>query len=439
MTEDSFDVILVGSGTCGATIARELARLKKRVLILEQGADRSFKDTIAGMLAVGRVCSVGDGLQAMTAVTVGGSTSLYFGVCGVPSAETFATLGIDLSEELAQVEQELPIGELPDEFLQPQSILVRDSARELGYPFRKSLMLIDQSRCFEGNYSYDAKWKVRSYLAEAIYKGATLISGAAVSRVIIESGRAVGVEYKQSKRLLGSKVCTAYGKKIVLCAGALATPKLLIDCGVKNVGDRGFFVKPAFMVFGIVPGLKARDAFIGNLNLELDNGISIGDAAMNSSLFKLFMLANFKWRHLFSHSNAISVGVQLNDGMSGQIGRDGRYSKQLTQEEVGKLKAGEQIAVKILERAGARDISSTRLAAGIPGGALRIHEHLDGNLQTGITDLYVCDHSVMSDVKITPTVTLICLARRLAKHLAGQAVSPVRRQAVEEERAALPA
>jgi hypothetical protein len=418
MSDSRFDVIVVGSGTCGATLARELARRQQRVLILEQGANRPLKDTIAGILAVGRVFPVGQGLQAMTAATVGGSTSLYFSVCELPTPETFASLGVDLSEELAEARRELPIAELPDEFLQPQSRLVRDSARELGYELHKHLMLIDQSKCVRGGYSYEAKWKARSYLEEAVAAGATLLSGAAVRRIIVENDRAVGVEYRHRRGLWRSKLCRAHADKIVLSAGALATPKLLIDCGVPNVGDRGFFCKPAFMVLGTVPGLQGRDAFLGNLNLDLRNGISIGDAAMNASLFKLFMLANFKWKHLFAHSRAVAVGIQLNDVNSGDIGADGRYHKQLTAEELGKLKAAEQIAVSILERAGATNICSTRLAAGIPGGILRINEHLDENLQTAIKGLHVCDHSLMSDVRITPTLTLICLAKRLARHLA---------------------
>jgi hypothetical protein len=56
--------------------------------------------------------------------------------------------------------------------------------------------------------------------------------------------------------------------------------------------------------------------------------------------------------------------------------------------------------------------------AGTPGGVLWIGEHLDHDLQTRIPDLYVCDQSLVPDVTITPLVLLVCLARRLANHLA---------------------
>jgi hypothetical protein len=294
--------------------------------------------------------------------------------------------------------------------------MVRDSAQQLGYPFKKNLMLVDQSRCLRGRYCYEAKWKAKSYVAEAVSRGATLITRAAVQRVTIENGRAVGVEYCK-RRGIGSKLCRAYGRKIVLSAGSLGTAKLLMDCGVKDVGDRGFFCKPGFMVFGTVPRLKGKEAFLGCLDIDLGNGISIGDGTMNSSLFKLVMLSNFRWKHLFSHSRCIAVGILMNDTMGGRITQDGRYHKQLTAEELAKLQAAEQIATRILRNAGADNIFATRLVGGIPGGVLRIRDHLDENMQTKIDNLHVCDHSLVSDVKITPTVTLICMGRYLAKRL----------------------
>jgi hypothetical protein len=424
LTESEFDVIVVGSGTCGATLARELSKRNKKVLILERGANIPLQETMSTILAVTREYPVGDGLKAATAMTVGGSTSLYFGVCKLPTAETFANLGIDLSAEVAEARSELPIAELPDEFLSPQSIVVRDSARELGYTFKKNLMLIDQSKCVRGSYSYAAKWQVKSYVAEAIDNGATLLTKATVQRVIVENGRAIGVEYRHKPGLTGAASGKAYGKRLVLSAGSLATPKLLMDCGIEHIGDRGFFCKPAYLVFGTLAGLQAKDAFVGNQDIELETGVSIGDGAMSSFLFKLLMLANFKWRHLFAYSSSISLGILIYDSMGGEVKADGRYHKRLTAEEMQKMQAAEAIAVRILKNAGATGVFRTKLMAGIPGGVLRINEHCDENLQTKIANLYVCDHSLMSDARITPTFTLICLAKRLAKHLASSLQSP---------------
>jgi hypothetical protein len=270
-------------------------------------------------------------------------------------------------------------------------------------------MLVDLSKCRGGQYAYEAKWKAKSYIAEAVAHGAQLISKAQVRRVLVENDRAVGVEYGN-----GIKV---YGRKIVLSAGAFVTPKLLMDCGVQNIGDRGFFCKPGFMVCGTLAGLKGKEAFLGYLDVDLGNGVSIGDGTMSASLFKLVMLANLKLRRLFSHGKTVAVGILMNDSLGGTVTKEGHYHKQLTDEELGKLEAAGELAEQILERAGAKNIFRTKLVAGIPGGVVRIGEHLDESMQTRIRDLHVCDHTMISDVKITPTLTLICLARYLAKQL----------------------
>jgi hypothetical protein len=418
VTDSEYDVIIVGSGASGATLARDLARRRLKVLLLERGGGGRLSETAAGIAMIAEEFPVADDMKATTGVTVGGSTGLYFGICKLPTAATYAKLGIDLSKEVAQVSGELPIAHVSDDFLPPQSIIVRDSAQQLGYPMKTHLMLLDKARCEDGRYSYESKWKARQFIDEATRDGAELVDRATVSRVIVEGGRAVGVEYRRRNGLFGSQACRAYARRIVLSAGSPATPKLLIGAGIGNVGSRGFFCKPAFMVFGSIAGLKGRDGFLGMTECDLGNGVTLGDGAMASSLFKLFMLSNGKLGRLFSHATTVSVAVALNDELGGEVRRDGSYHKRLAAEEVGKLKAAEGLASRILAHAGATKLFRSKSVAGTPGGVLWVGEHLDDDLQTAVDGLYVCDQSVMPDVTVTPTVLLIALATRLAAHLA---------------------
>ena len=420
MTDSDYDVIVVGSGPGGAAIYRELAKQRKKVLLLERGANTPVKETIAGIASVARECVVGSTLKAMTASSVGGTSNLYFGVCKLPTSETFARMGIDCSREVEEFKKELPAAELSDEFLTPQTEKVANSARQLGYRMKRNPMLIDQSKCDQGNYCYEAKWKPRSYVAEGLANGAHLTTGAVVQRIIIEHDRAVGVEYKCRTGLLGSRVCKAFGKRIVLSAGSFTTPKLLMDCGIRNIGSGGFFCHAAWMVGGKIPGLQGKEAFLGyrDLDIDLGEGVVMGDGTMNSSLFKLVMLGNRKWNYVFSHSQTLLIGISVNDAMGGELKASGRYEKRLTSEEFGKLRAAEAIAIKILKNAGARSIFTTKVMAGTPGGLLKVGQHLDRNLETRVRNLYVCDHSVMcDDPEATPVVSLICFGKYLAKHL----------------------
>ncbi len=414
-----FDAIVIGSGTSGATIARELSKHKKKVLILERGGNSPLKETFMGIAAIAdEVALGGDKLSTVRAITTGGSTGLYFGVVNYPQADTFRAVGIDLSQELEAVKKDLPIARLTDELLGNQVKKLRDSAVALGHAWQKNDMLVDLSKCASG-YSYEAKWKAKSYVEEAVREGAILITRGTVQRIIIENNVAVGVEYKIKKSAVSSELKRAFGTKIILAAGELASPKILRDSGLKGVGDRGFYCNPGYAIYGLVPGLKGTSSFVGSMGCVYDDGIELGDANVPQPLHRPMMLGGLKLRHLFAFPNSIGIGVKVKDSLGGELKADGRFYKTFDREDHLKLSKGKQEAIKILKKAGAKNIVNFGLtAAGRVGGLVRFQEHLDEKLETQYRNLHVCDGSVIpDDMRGTPTITLVCLARYLSKHL----------------------
>lgn len=81
------DIIIVGSGPGGATAARELARVGKKVLLLERGIDQrksAIYGTYLGALTYTDRMSLlftQEGLNIVRPMMVGGATSMYCG-CG---------------------------------------------------------------------------------------------------------------------------------------------------------------------------------------------------------------------------------------------------------------------------------------------------------------------------------------------------------------------
>jgi choline dehydrogenase-like flavoprotein len=413
-----FDVIIVGSGPGGATVARELSKRKKKVLILEQGGAAPIKEGISATASILNVVSVGENLAMARAFTAGGTTAVYFAVADIPPVEPFLSLGIDISRELEEAKEELPLTTLPDELLGAQSKRVRDSAMELGYHWKKNMMLIDLSKCASG-YNHEAKWNARSYLHEAVREGATLINRARVVKALVEKNQAIGVEYKVQKGERDFEVYRAFGTKIVLAAGATATPIILRDSGMKNVATDGFYCHPNFAVFGMVSGLKAGEAFAATMMTSLGDDLTLGDANFARAFHRMFMLGNRRFIRAFFHSKSIGVGVLVREGLGGGLQEDGRYYKQLKKEDLKKLEKGENVARKIIRNAGGKHIFKCPLSAALVGGAIRIKEHLDANLQTEYRNLHVCDASVIPEnVKVAPTLTLICLGKYLANRLA---------------------
>jgi hypothetical protein len=413
--DEQFDAIIVGSGTCGATIARELSRRKKKVLILERGGDAPVKENLWGIASVAKEVPIGEKLKEMQVSATGGATSIYFGVAELPDLEAFRSMGVELARELEEVRREVPLAELPDGMMGAQALRLRDSAQGMGLAWKKNPMLVDLGKCASG-YSHEAKWKARSFVQEAVADGATLRNGATALKVVVDRKRTVGLEYKV-KRGFGHAVRKASAPKVILAGGAYSSPLLLRKSGIGSAASRGFYVSPSKLLFGFVPGLAGKENFMGSMSAKLDGDISLGDANLSRFFFRLMMLASLKPLRFGSLSRCISVGIKVRDEMGGEL-RNGRYHKVLTRDDHRKLEKGEEAARKILRSAGASGIFATPVSASGMGGLLRIHEDVDANLQTEVEGLHVCDGSLMPESsRISPTVTLLCLAKYLSKSL----------------------
>ena len=85
-----------------------------------------------------------------------------------------------------------------------------------------------------------------------------------------------------------------------------------------------------------------------------------------------------------------------------------------------KLNKGTRIAEEILLKSGVKlkDIFASKPLGGHPGGTVRIGKHLDSYCQTEIKNCYCLDNSIIPEpFGQPPTVTLISMGKRLAKHL----------------------
>lgn len=414
--DTEFDAIVVGSGPGGATVARELSGRGGRVLILERGGNAPLRSGLLATASILSAVSVGDRLLMGRALTTGGTSAVYFGSTVHPPMDVFQSLGIDLSKALAETESELPLAVLPDSLMGPQSLRLRQSAQELGHELYISRMLVDQSRCTTG-YSYEARWTARSYIEEAVAKGATLVNRARALSVLIEENRAIGVEYEIRHGRRSVEVRRAYGSKIILAAGGAATPVILRRSGVRNIADRGFYCHPGFVVFGSIPGLKSREGYAGTWGFLLDGGIHVGDANFDRTFFRMIMLGERRWIRAFSYGRTIGMGVMVKDGLGGELRQDARYHKQLEKGDLEKLSKGGEAACRVIENAGGRVLFKSSVSSSHLGGAVRIQEHVDDKLETEFRNLHVCDGSVLPGSVNTPTLTLICLGKYLANRL----------------------
>jgi len=425
------DVIVVGSGPGGATVARELSRAGKRVLLLERGWDhrpRGYYGTYLGALLYSDRASMlftQEGLNIVRPLMVGGATSMYCGCAAPPPDWLKDKYGVDITKEVSETIEELEIEPLPEHLRGGASTRIAQAAQALGYAWEPQLKFMKPARaqkfdcgakCMLG-CRCGAKWSAAEYVDEAVAAGCNLQTGARVERVLIEDGRAAGVEGR-----LRGRPFTARAGTVVLAAGGIGTPRILQASGFEQAGQ-GMTMDITVMVYGVV-----TERGIGNEPPMTWSWENLDEGYMLSTLIDpwlLYPLINalkgpryaLTWPRW---NNTLGVMIKLKDEISGGVFPNGKISKPLTENDRPRMRAAEQVCRKILLEAGAKadSIFTTPLRGTHPSGTVRIGTLVDENLQTETPGLYACDASVFPEALARPTVlTIIGLGKRLAKLL----------------------
>jgi choline dehydrogenase-like flavoprotein len=411
-----FDAIVVGTGPAGATVARELVRGKKKVLILEQGGwDTSIH--IPRMLRNHEMMFMNKGRTLVRGIRTGGSSMLYYGTAHEPPPHYFERYGITLADEVEELKKELPIAPLRDDLIGPSARRIMESAVNLGYPWKKLNKFIDQSICSPGHVPHEAQWNAAKFVQEAVNTGgAVLINGAAVNRVIIQGGKAVGVEY--AAVTANKEAQTAYAHQIILSAGGIGSAQILRRSGMERAGD-GFFCDPLVIVQGVVDGIQSGNEIPMAAGMHAaEEGYMLSDLTVPKLVYQLFTAQALRFHRIHQHARTMAMMVKIRDSLGGTITREGKLIRDFTDDDHRKMHRGIETATTILTAAGARRIFTTHWTAAHPGGSVRIGDGVDHNLAAEYKNLYVCDASVIPmEWGLPPTFTVLALAKRLAKHL----------------------
>jgi len=355
-------------------------------------------------------------------LTTGGSSIFYYGTCFEPPLDMLKSYGIDISTEVEEVRSELPNAPLEDDLVGPMSSRIMDSAQDLGFDWNKLSKFIYQDRCrpecWRCNYGcpHGAKWNARMFVDQAFRQGMHIVNRARVKRVIKENNKATGVVY--SKNLRDHH---AYAPKVIIAAGGIGSPVILKNSGIKEAG-RDFFFDPLIAVFGEAKDIRGGSEIPMSSGAHMvEDGYVMTDMTLPEALYRGFSAQKGRLDRMFAQKRTLSIMVKEKDRLGGHLTNKGGVRKKLDPADVKALKHGKERAGKILKNAGAKNIYSSWYIAAHPGGTIKINHLLDSNLQTEIENLYVCDCSVIPEsFGLPPTLTLVSLGKRLAKHLAKQ-------------------
>ena len=473
---DSVDVVIVGSGAGGSVAARELARAGLSVLVLEEGAyfnRRDFTGPLPDRLQrlyrdAGMTFTIGTPVISLPMGRgVGGSTLINSGTCfRTPDSvlhEWRSALGLalDLDGSFAEVERSLNVGPVTADIMGRNGQVLDRGRAALGLsggPIARNARGCHGSGVCAFGCPLDAKLGMHvSYLPEAVAAGARILTGARADRIILEGGRAVGVRGR------GFEV---RAKAVVLAAGAIHTPDLLLRNGIANSSrqvGRNLRIHPGLGVLGVFDhDIAGWQGVMQSYQVDerLEDGIlleatypppGVGYSAGGVGHVGVALkdaLARYK--------QTAACGLIVSDTGSGTVraGPGGPlmlYS--VDRADTRKLLEGMALATELYLAAGAESVETLlpglppvrsrselkwitegrwtaahlKLSAYHPMGTARMGADRAGSVvdefgqSWDVPGLRICDASILpGSTHVNPQVTIMALATRVARRLADQ-------------------
>ncbi|MBV8159311.1 MAG: GMC family oxidoreductase N-terminal domain-containing protein [Acidimicrobiia bacterium] len=484
------DAVVVGTGAGGAVMARELAERGHAVLMVEEGeyyGRSAFTGHAVDNLRrfyrdAGATGSLGNCVIPIPmGRLVGGSTAINTGTCWrTPDwvlqrwvDQGLADLAPDRMEPyFERVERQLQVGPADPAYLGGVAQVIARGCGVLGYshrPLNRNAPGCDGASVCDFGCPRGAKRSTDvSYVPAALRRGALLYTGARAERVLIEDGRAVGIEVRS---VSGRHRLRVRASATVLACGTLLTPALLqrqgLHRGRRHVG-RNLSIHPASTVSALfdeeIMGYTAIPQGYCIDEFQREGILPMGASAPIDMAASQFNFVGRRLMDLMEHYDRVaSFGVMISDRSRGQVrlGPNGRsvVLYWFGRRERDLLQRGMALVSRVFLAAGAREVypalhghrvlsnaedlqrmeraptaaADYLLTAFHPLGTCRMAvEPRRGVVSArhevfGIPGLYIADGSVVpSSVAVNPQVTIMALATRAADLVADRLDSPGR-------------
>jgi choline dehydrogenase-like flavoprotein len=417
--------IVVGSGAGGATAAKELQG-KFEVTVLEAG--KEFRPLSLSLPTMERLKRIGllfdereiqlifpamqikktEDMILVKGIGLGGTTTLCTGNA-VRMDQDLRASGINLDAEFEEIYQEIPITTEHQKRWHKHTRRLFEICQEMGLNPRPTPKMGNYDRCIScGRCVFGcpqgAKWDSRRFLEMAQQKGAQVITGCKVERVVIKDGRATGVWAKEgwARRFYLADL-------VILAAGGLATPVILQNSGIPC--EPRLFADPVLCVATEWSNaLQCKE-------IEMPFIVRQKHFILSPYFDYLSFFFNKAWK--YPARDTLGIMIKLADSSVGSISK-GELRKTLTGQDKQRLSEGVEICREILRRFGAEEdsIFLGRINAGHPGGMLPLteqearsfhHDRLPANL-------YVADATLLPrSLGNPPILTIIAMAKRVSR------------------------
>jgi len=475
------DVVVVGSGAGGASVARVLSESGMSVIVVEEGdyydASSYSRDVFDSLPKLYRDSglTVAEGRPAIPLPVgrcVGGTTVINSGTCFRAPGDILmrwreehgVVWATELDGEFEAVERALAVTPVAAGQVGRNAELCRIGAEALGAsngPLARNAADVTCCGSCPTGCAIDAKMAMHvSELPRAVAAGARIRAGRRVTRVLVEGGRAVGVSCRGGYEVRA--------RAVVLAAGALGTPELLLGQGLANSSGavgRHLRIHPACWVGALYDEpVRGWDGVMQSWAVDEwnDRGLFL-EATFSPLSFGAHWLggAGAPYKARLERFDQLGViGVHLSDRSRGRVSvtREGRLKigYKLTDDDAAALRFGIARAADVHFAAGAREVYPQvgRVAVLRPGeqtplveqgrfhpGELRLEAfHPMGTTRMGrdpgtsvvgpsgethdVSGLYVADSGLFpTSLRVNPMITIMAVARRIAAGIADQVMS----------------
>jgi choline dehydrogenase-like flavoprotein len=251
------EVVVVGSGSGGGVVAGELASKGKDVVVLEAGGYYNESDfnqlelwAYEKLYRAGGVAQTANGsMVLMTGSNLGGGSTVNWTNC-LRTTDWVrdewehehgleGLTGMDYDGHLDAVWERLQVNDKCSDFNGP-TLRLKEGCEKLGWDFRTITRNADR-KAYDadlaglmgfGDVTGAKLGTLKTYLQDAADAGARFVVDCRVERILLENGRAAGVEgtYRDEEGRTASVVVRA--QTVVLAAGALDTPAVLLRSGI---------------------------------------------------------------------------------------------------------------------------------------------------------------------------------------------------------------
>ena len=472
------DVVVIGTGAGGAVVGRELAERGLAVVFVEEG-EHYRRDAFDGSLLRAHqrfyraAVSLGNvAIPIFIGRLVGGSTAINGGTCfrtppwildrWCEEIGTDAFTPEAMEPHFARVEERIQVTPAGPEIGPVRNVVAR-GCDKLGWSHfvvRRNVVGCSGHGFCDLGCGTDARRSTNlSYIPQALEAGAQLFTGLRCGRVLVEGGRATGIEGTTKT----GRTLRVRGRAVVLAGGTVPTPMLLLEQGLANrsgqVG-RNLTLHPSTGVSGLFdddldPASYTPQGYGVDQFLREGQLITVAQPTANvaAQIFQLTGRRLMDALDSLPHIGAMAVLIRdatANGRVWRTVGGHPAISYTVTPADRDRLHQGMVRIMELLVAAGAKRLYAARLSmpiieldelaryrSSVPAAADLglISYHPLGTCKMGkdpktsvvgldhqahdVSGLYIVDGStVPGPLGVNPQLTIMAMATRAAGHIA---------------------